>query len=134
MRPGADVEALLRRIAAPALGALIRRHRDFHTCEDVLQEALLAAAVQWPVQGIPANPTGWLLTVASRRLTDHLRSEAARHLREQRAAAHETMDEQLAPAADDEDLTAAADSCRCCSCAATPRSPRRRRWRSPSAR
>ena len=52
-----------------------------------MQEALLAAALQWPQQGVPENPRGWLITVATRRLTDELRGDSARRQREARAAA-----------------------------------------------
>jgi RNA polymerase sigma factor (sigma-70 family) len=65
------------------LGILVRRHADFDACEDAVQEALLAAAVQWPVEGVPANPRAWLLTVASRRLIDALRGDSARRRREE---------------------------------------------------
>jgi RNA polymerase sigma factor (sigma-70 family) len=75
-------EDLLRRLAPQVLGALVRRHGHFDACEDAVQEALLAAAVQWPTQGRPINPAGWLTTVASRRLTDQARSEMARRRRE----------------------------------------------------
>jgi RNA polymerase sigma factor (sigma-70 family) len=82
---GQRVEGLLRELAPQALGALVRRYGHFDACEDAVQEALLAAAVQWPEQGVPAHPKGWLITVASRRLTDQLRSEAARRRREEAA-------------------------------------------------
>jgi predicted RNA polymerase sigma factor len=71
----ANVEGLLRELAPQVLGALIRRFGTFGTAEDAVQEALLAAAVQWPADGIPDNPRGWLVTAASRRLTDQLRSD-----------------------------------------------------------
>jgi RNA polymerase sigma factor (sigma-70 family) len=80
--PDAVPEGLLRELAPQVLGALIRRFGTFETAEDAVQEALLAAAIQWPADGVPDNPRGWLLTVASRRLTDQLRSEVARHRRE----------------------------------------------------
>jgi RNA polymerase sigma factor (sigma-70 family) len=80
------LEGLLRELAPQVLGALIRRFGTFDTAEDAVQEALLAAALQWPLEGIPDNPRGWLLTVASRRLTDQLRSDVARHRREATAA------------------------------------------------
>src|ERR687887_679986 len=81
-----SMEDLLRELAPQALGALVRRYGHFDACEDAVQEALLAAAVQWPEQGVPAHPKGWLITVASRRLTDQLRSDAARRRREEAAA------------------------------------------------
>ena len=82
MRTDTHVEDLLRELAPQVLGALVRRYGHFDACEDAVQEALLAAAVQWPVEGVPDNPRGWLITVASRRLTDQLRSEQARRRRE----------------------------------------------------
>ena len=69
------VEELLRELAPQVLGALVRRYGDFDTCEDAVQEALLAAATQWPADGVPANPTGWLITVASRRRIELWRSD-----------------------------------------------------------
>jgi RNA polymerase sigma factor (sigma-70 family) len=78
----AVVEDLLRDLAPQVLGAVVRRYGHFDTAEDATQEALLAAATQWPTDGVPDNPRGWLITVASRRLTDLLRSEQARQRRE----------------------------------------------------
>ncbi|HCT79133.1 MAG TPA: RNA polymerase subunit sigma-24 [Micromonosporaceae bacterium] len=83
------VEDLLRDLAPQVLGLLVRRYDDFTDAEDALQEALLAAATQWPIQGVPANPRGWLITVATRRLADMWRSDEARRHRETRAAASE---------------------------------------------
>jgi RNA polymerase sigma factor (sigma-70 family) len=60
----------------------MRHHGSFDACEDAVQEALLAAAVQWPQRGVPDNPAGWLITVSSRRLTDQLRSDESRRRRE----------------------------------------------------
>jgi RNA polymerase sigma factor (sigma-70 family) len=79
-------EDLLRHLAPQVLGALVRRYGDFDLAEDALQEALIAAALQWPAAGVPDNPRGWLITVAARRLADELRSEHARRRREERAA------------------------------------------------
>jgi predicted RNA polymerase sigma factor len=80
------VERLLRDLAPQVLGAVARRHGDFEAGEDAVQEALIAAAAQWPAQGIPQNPRGWLYHVALRRFTDHLRSEMARRRREDAVA------------------------------------------------
>jgi RNA polymerase sigma factor (sigma-70 family) len=80
------IEELLRGLAPQVLGALVRRYGHFGTAEDAVQEALLAAARQWPVDGVPESPRGWLITVASRRLTDLLRREQARERREDRVA------------------------------------------------
>jgi RNA polymerase sigma factor (sigma-70 family) len=74
------------------LGVLARRHGDFAAAEDAVQEALIAAAKQWPEQGVPQNPRGWLYHVAARRMTDHLRSEVARRRRED-AVAQEVLAE-----------------------------------------
>ena len=73
--PDPGAEDLLRRLAPQVLGAVVRRYGHFATAEDAVQEALLAASVQWPADGVPADPRGWLIKVASRRLTDLLRSE-----------------------------------------------------------
>jgi len=81
-------EHLLRELAPQVLGPVIRRYHDFAAAEDAVQEALLAAALQWPRDGVPDNPRGWLIQVASRRMTDHLRSEAARRRRETEVATH----------------------------------------------
>ena len=84
-----QVEDLLRELAPSVLGAMVRRHRDFDACEDAVQEALLAAATAWPSGGLPRNPRGWLITVATRRLIESLRGDAARRRREERAVALE---------------------------------------------
>ncbi len=73
----AEFEDLLRRSAPRVLAALVRRYGHFDTAEDAVQEALLAAATQWPVEGRPDDPLAWLITVASRRLIDQLRSDEA---------------------------------------------------------
>jgi RNA polymerase sigma factor (sigma-70 family) len=93
----AGSEHLLRELAPQVLGAVIRRFRDFTAVEDAVQEALVAAAVQWPREGLPDNPRAWLIQVASRRMTDHVRSEVARRRRETEAA---MQSDQVAPAAD----------------------------------
>jgi RNA polymerase sigma factor (sigma-70 family) len=79
-------EHLLRELAPQVLGAVIRRFRDFAAAEDAVQEAFIAAAVQWPREGFPENPRAWLIQVASRRMTDYQRSEVARRRRETAAA------------------------------------------------
>lgn len=78
-------ESLLRELAPQVLGAVVRRFHDFAAAEDAVQEALLAAAMQWPREGVPENPRGWLIQVAVRRIVDHLRSEEARRRREEAA-------------------------------------------------
>jgi len=98
--PATEVEDLLRQLAPRVLGAVVRRYGHFDLAEDAVQEAMLAAAMRWPKQGVPDNPTGWLVTVASRRLTDLLRGEQARRRREDVVAGRTLPDQWLAPAAD----------------------------------
>jgi len=81
------IEPLLREMAPQVLGAVVRRYRNFAASEDAVQEALIAAAAQWPRDGIPDNPRGWLLQVAQRRMIDVVRSEVARRDREAAVAA-----------------------------------------------
>ena len=103
-----EVEALLRSLAPEVLAAIIRRQGDFDTSEDAVQEALVAGAAQWPRDGVPANPRGWLITVASRRQIELWRSEAARRRREESVSRAEgspvasgTDKETFGPDADD---------------------------------
>jgi RNA polymerase sigma factor (sigma-70 family) len=95
-----EAQQLLRTLAPQVLGILTRRYRDFAGCEDAVQEALIAAAAQWPREGRPDNPRGWLLRVATRRLTDQIRADTARRLREQLVVSLVPADEQIALAAD----------------------------------
>ena len=83
------VEDLLRELAPQVLGALVRRYGDFDAAEDAVQEALLAAAVHWPRDGVPAKPRGWLIQTAERRMIDQWRSEQSRRDRESPAALQE---------------------------------------------
>jgi RNA polymerase sigma factor (sigma-70 family) len=103
------VEDVVREVAPQVLGALVRRYGNFDACEDAVQEALLAAAVQWPVDGLPDNPRAWLITVASRRLADQWRSDEARRRREATVTAMTPADELLARAPEDEVAAPAAD-------------------------
>ncbi len=96
----------------------MRRYGDFDVCEDAVQEALLAAALQWPADGVPANPKGWLITVAFRRRTEMWRNESARRRREEAVAAA-AASEPAAPPADDDTLTLLL---LCCHPALTPAS------------
>jgi RNA polymerase sigma factor (sigma-70 family) len=84
--PGA-LEGLLRELAPQVLGVLVRRWGQFDAAEDAVQEALLAASVQWPREGVPDHPRSWLSSVATRRLVDEFRSESARRRREEAVAA-----------------------------------------------
>jgi RNA polymerase sigma factor (sigma-70 family) len=94
------VEDLLRELAPQVLGALMRRYEDFAAAEDAVQEALIAAAGQWPRDGLPDYPRGWLIQVASRRMTDQLRNEQARRRREDLVAAQPEPDTDV-PDTDD---------------------------------
>jgi RNA polymerase sigma factor (sigma-70 family) len=109
--PDGELEDLLRLLAPQVLGALVRRFGHFDTAEDAVQEALLAAAVQWHRDGRPGNPKGWLITVAGRKLTDLLRSEQARLRREDTVRhwalteAHPDPGGEHSPADSDDTLT-----------------------------
>jgi RNA polymerase sigma factor (sigma-70 family) len=96
-----EIEPLLRELAPQVLGILVRRHGDFDACEDAVQEALLAAAVQWPTQGVPGNAKGWLITVASRRWIEQWRNDSARRRREETSASLEPPDADSMPTVDD---------------------------------
>ena len=93
-------EDLLRELAPQVLGALVRRFGDFGAAEDAVQEAMLDAVRQWPVEGMPDSPRGWLIRVAHRRMTDHLRTEIARRRREDAEGTRIPRDHFLSPAAD----------------------------------
>ncbi|WSZ04464.1 sigma-70 family RNA polymerase sigma factor [Streptomyces sp. NBC_00872] len=91
---------MLRTLAPQVVGVLTRRYGDFGAAEDAVQEALLAAATQWPHEGVPGNPRGWLIQVASRRMTEQVRSEQARRRREDLVAGQVPADRRSAPPAD----------------------------------
>lgn len=95
------IEDILRDLAPQVLGALVRHYGGFDTCEDAVQEALVAATTQWPADGLPANPKGWLIRVASRRRTEIWRNETARRRREENVALLEPSTPDPAPAVDD---------------------------------
>jgi RNA polymerase sigma factor (sigma-70 family) len=99
VNPGRRIEDLLRGLAPQVLGVLARRYGQFDAAEDAVQEALLAAALQWPAEGVPDNPRSWLLTVAGRRIVDEFRSESARRAREENVVLLDV--ESTAPAEDD---------------------------------
>ena len=105
MAPAADhrIQHLLRDLSPQVLGAVMRRFRDFSAAEDAVQEALIAATTQWPRDGMPDNPRGWLIQVASRRIADHVRTDAARRHREAYVVSLVPPEEQLALAADEEE-------------------------------
>ncbi len=95
-----DIERLLRDLAPHVLGSIVRRFRDFAAAEDAVQEALAAAAVQWPNHGVPANPRGWLIRVALRRMVDQVRSESSRRRREEIVVSLVPAEDQIVLAAD----------------------------------
>jgi RNA polymerase sigma factor (sigma-70 family) len=97
-----DPSQLLRDLAPQVLATLVRRYRDFSAAEDAVQEALVVAAAQWPEHGVPENPVAWLRRVASRRVVDQVRAEAARRHRESLVVSLVPLDEQIALSADHE--------------------------------
>jgi RNA polymerase sigma factor (sigma-70 family) len=101
MTGGSRIEDLLRELAPQVLGTLVRRHGHFDDCEDAVQEALVTAAQQWALAGIPDNPRAWLLTVAARRLVDDWRSQTARRRREETVALEAMPADGDAPDQDD---------------------------------
>jgi predicted RNA polymerase sigma factor len=98
---GRQLNDVLRELAPSALAALLGRGGSFDTCEDAVQEALLAAALQWPADGVPRNPVGWLVTVATRRWTDTWRQDVARKSREKWAASLTAHEPAVVSSADD---------------------------------
>ncbi|MCW3031735.1 MAG: putative polymerase, sigma-24 subunit, subfamily [Solirubrobacterales bacterium] len=75
-------ERALRALVPQVLAGMLRRGEDFDAAEDALQEALIEALRVW-AEHPPGDPRAWLATVATRRLVDARRSEAARHRREE---------------------------------------------------
>lgn len=102
-------EHLLRELAPQVLGAVARRHKDFSAAEDAVQEALTAAAFQWPRTGVPENPRAWLIEVAHRRLTDQIRSESARRRRETKVVLETPEEDTMAPPPDEANASEGAD-------------------------
>src|SRR5579862_4905004 len=94
-------EHLLRELAPQVLGAVVRRYGDFEAAEDAVQEALTAAAFQWPRTGVPDNPRAWLIQVATRKLTDAIRADSARRRREATILRETPPEEALAPPPDE---------------------------------
>jgi RNA polymerase sigma factor (sigma-70 family) len=78
------LDEIWRHCAPRVLGALVRRYGHFDAAEDAVQEALIAASRQWPLEGVPDDPKAWLIRVGSRRLVDRLRADDARARREER--------------------------------------------------
>jgi RNA polymerase sigma factor (sigma-70 family) len=123
---GAAIQRLLRDVAPQVLGVVVRRYRDFAACEDAVQEAFIAAAMQWPREGMPDNPRAWLIQVASRRITDQVRADVARRHREAIVVSLVPPDEQIALAADTHGATERDDTLdllfMCCHPALSPAS------------
>ncbi|WP_146925946.1 RNA polymerase sigma factor [Cellulomonas xylanilytica] len=94
-------EDLLRELAPQVLGVLVRRCGDLADAQDALQDALLAAATQWPTDGLPDNPRGWLVVVGQHKLVDRYRSEDARRRREELVGTMEAVGPADTPHADD---------------------------------
>ena len=92
---------LLRELAPQVLGAVVRHYGDFGAAEDAVQEALTAAAFQWPRTGVPENPRAWLIQVAARKLTDAIRSDSARRRREAKLALEAPPEETVMPPPDE---------------------------------
>jgi RNA polymerase sigma factor (sigma-70 family) len=83
---GIPIEHLLRELTPQVLGLVARRFGDFAAAEDAVQEASIAAVIQWPRDGVPGNPRAWMTQVAFRKMADHIRAESARRRRETEAA------------------------------------------------
>ena len=118
------IEILLRELTPQVLGAVIRRFHDFSSAEDAVQEALIAAVGQWARDGVPANPRGWLIQVACRRMTDHIRSESARRRRENQMLAEKphVVEPSTTDAAQEEEYDTLVLLFMCCHPALTPAS------------
>ncbi|MEO6702671.1 MAG: DUF6596 domain-containing protein [Jatrophihabitantaceae bacterium] len=98
MTGGERVEDLLRALAPQVLGTLVRRHGNFARCEDAVSEAVIEAYAAWSSDALPQHPAGWLSTVATRRLVDSVRADAARQRREATVAQDTRL---FAPGADE---------------------------------
>lgn len=101
MTRASELEGVLRELSPQVLSALVRRYGGFDACEDAVQEALLAASLQWPAEGLPDNPKAWLITTASRRRIELWRNESARLRREEAAASLAALTPGTSPAVDD---------------------------------
>ena len=114
------MEHLLRELTPQVLGNVVRRFRDFAAAEDAVQEALLAAAMQWPRDGLPTNPRAWLTQVAFRRMVDHIRSESTRRRHESDVALDIPQSTSIEPAQQEDDTLVLLFMC--CHPALTPAS------------
>ena len=95
--PPIEIEHLLRELTPQVLGSVVRRFHDFAASEDAVQEASIAAATQWPEDGLPRNPRAWLTQVAYRKMIDHIRSESTRRERESELASETTYISESTP-------------------------------------
>jgi RNA polymerase sigma factor (sigma-70 family) len=117
------IEHLLRELTPQVLATVARRFPDFAAAEDAVQEAALAAVMQWPRDGTPDSPRAWLTHVACRRMADHIRCESARRLRESEAALQESsIGESSAIETDTHEDDTLAILFMCCHPALTPAS------------
>lgn len=96
----APPEHLLRELAPQVLAAVTRRYGDFTAAEDAVQEALIVAVQTWPREGLPERPRAWLIQVAARRITDHIRAESARRRRETALVGETLPEDSMAPPLD----------------------------------
>ncbi|MGI8880618.1 MAG: RNA polymerase sigma factor [Jatrophihabitans sp.] len=103
-RPDRPIEELLRALAPAVLATIASRHQGFEVCEDAVQEALLSASRQWPIEGVPDNPKGWLVVAASRRRIEALRNDTARRRREDMSTGAAMAADAIAPSARDDSL------------------------------
>ena len=98
-----ESEQLLRELTPQVLGTVVRKFHDFAAAEDAVQEASLAAAMQWPIQGLPNNPRAWLTQVAFRRLIDEIRRDSARRTRENELICESAVEPNVDLAPNDDD-------------------------------
>ena len=99
------IDQLLRELTPQVLGTVVRRFPDFAAAEDAVQEASLAAALQWPREGVPNNPRAWLTQVAFRRMADQVRRDSARRSRESELVREQefTVDPSIDGSSEDDD-------------------------------
>lgn len=115
-----SIEQLLRELTPQVLGTVVRKFRDFAAAEDAVQEASLAAALQWPREGLPDNPRAWLTHVASRRMIDEIRRDSARRARESDSITEPLIEPNIDLAPNEDDTLVLL--CMCCHPSLTPSS------------
>jgi RNA polymerase sigma-70 factor (ECF subfamily) len=89
----ADVDGVFRAEYGRAVAVLVRVFGDIEIAQDAVQEAFVAATVEWPARGLPPSPAGWIITTARHRAIDYLRREASRDDRHAQAALLHAQDE-----------------------------------------